>query len=309
MANLIKPNLKSFFTSTPTFSEFVDTQATLLWSGDHLKRSCQKANIFSGFDEYGSRQLKSFRPDCIHAFFDYLAANGRNGNTINHYGAMLTKVFRQAVRATYIGSTPQFTWREVKGNQRPLYYTETQLAAMENHFYEYHPAWWMRHLIIIGAETGMRLGEILTLTPATIISEDDGSNWAHLLHTKNGDERFVPLNTRVKRALAALDNEPMRHHRGNEHLFYRCWADMRTKVLNGDRRYVFHTLRHTAATVMANDFGANTAIIGMLLGHKSEKTTAKYIKSKPEALQALVARFGQKPLGNTLEEKETAQCK
>ena len=306
MANLIKPNIKSFFTSTPTFAEFVDTQATLLWHGDHLKRSVQKAKIFSGFDEYGSRQLKNFRPACIHAFFDFLEANGRNGNTINHYGAMLTKVFKHSADEGNIVKSPKFTWRKVKGNQRPLYYTNTQLAAMENHFDEYHPAWWLRHFIIIGAETGMRLGEILTLTPSTVISETDGSTWAHLLHTKNGDERFVPLNTRVKRSLAALDNEPMRYHRGNEHLFYRYWAEMRTKVLQGDRRYVFHTLRHTAATVMANDFHANTAVIGILLGHKSEKTTAKYIKHKPEALQALVARFGQKPLGHTLEETRAA---
>jgi len=307
MANLINPNLKSFFTSTPTFAEFVDTQATLLWHGDHLKRSVQKAKIFSGFDEYGGRQLKSFKPDCIHAFFDHLAAKGLNGNTINHYAAMLTKVFKQAVRNTHIMTAPQFTWREVRGNQRPLYYTNTQLAAMESHFDEYHPAWWLRHFIIIGAETGVRLGEILTLKPAAITSGDDGSTWAHLTKTKNGDERFVPLNIRVQMALAALDNEPMRHHRGNEHLFYRCWAEMRTKVLQGDKRYVFHTLRHTAATVMANDFHANTAIIGMLLGHKCEKTTAKYIKTKPEALQALVARFGQKPFGNTLEEKGASQ--
>ena len=302
MANLIKPSIKSFFTSTPTFAEFVQAQAALLWQGDHLKRSLQKAHAFSAFDGYGGRQLKSFKPDCIHAFFDHLAVKGLNGNTINHYAAMLTKVFKQAVRNTHIMTAPQFTWRDVRGNQRPLYYTNTQLASMESHFDEYHPAWWLRHFIIIGAETGMRLGEILTLTASSIVYDDDGSTWAHLTKTKNGDERFVPLNNRVQAALAALDNEPMRHHRGNEHLFYRSWAEMRTKVLQGDKRYVFHTLRHTAATVMANDFHANTAIIGVLLGHKCEKTTAKYIKTKPEALQALVARFGQKQLVNTLEE-------
>jgi len=37
MANLINPNLKSFFTSTPTFAEFVQAQAAL--------RGCQAGGL------------------------------------------------------------------------------------------------------------------------------------------------------------------------------------------------------------------------------------------------------------------------
>ena len=299
-------NISASVQPQPTFADYVMSVKLLLWRGDHLKRSMQKANMFSAFDNYGSRRMNSFGVDCIHSFFKHLEDNGRNNNTINHYAAMLTKVFRQAAKGKLIKEAPQFTWRIVDENKRPLYYTPAQLAAMEAYFTVDHPAWWMRQLIIIGAETGMRLGEILTIEPSTIsFDSSDASYWAHLLHTKNGDERFVPLNERVLQALSDLDNEPMRHHRGNEHLFYRCWADMRVHILQGDPRYVFHTLRHTAATVMANDFGANTAIIGVLLGHKSEKTTAKYIKTKPQALTALVRQFSKRPLLHTIEDKRS----
>ena len=271
------------------FQTFVSQEAQRLWDGDHLKRSLAKAAMFSNFKDFGSRPIDSFKPHHIHSFFDMLGESGRSNNTINHYAACLTKVFTQAMEAELITHTPKFTWKKIKGSMRPLYYTAEQLLAMEAYFDEHSKHWWMRHFIIIGAETGMRLGEILTLVPSSISSGDSGGIWAHLETTKNGVERYVPINKRVRGALHELNDHPAIHW--NEHAFYRAWGPMRARLLHNDNRYVFHTLRHTCATRLANDFKANSAIIGMMLGHKCEATTRKYIKSKPEALQALVAQF------------------
>ena len=272
-----------------TFSQFVEKEAGRMWHGDHKKRSLSNALRFSNFSGFGDWNLDRFHPDNIHAFFDMLAESGRGDNTINHYGSTLAKTFSHAKSQWYIKSVPSFTWKELTGNKRPLYYTKPQLLAIEEHFDEYHDQWWMRHLIIIGAETGMRIGEILTLEPSSISCDDIGNTWAYLPTTKNGDERFVPINPRVRKALRELDDHPSKYW--TEYHFYRSWGAMRLRVLNGNRLYVFHTLRHTCATRMANDLKANTAIIGLLLGHRSEATTRKYIKSKPESLQALVAQF------------------
>ena len=271
------------------FQTFVSQEAKLLWEGDHLKRSIAKAALFSKFNSFGTRPMDSFKPHHVHAFFDMLNESGRNNNTVNHYAACLAKVFSHAVDGEVIPHVPKFKWKKVKGNKRPLYYTAEQLLAMENHFDEYHQFWWMKQFIIIGAETGMRLGEILTLRPSSLSSDEDGAVWAFLATTKNGEERYVPINKRVRRALSELDDCPSIHW--TEYAFYRAWGSMRLRLLHNDNRYVFHTLRHTCATRLANDFKANTAIIGLMLGHKSEATTRKYIKSKPEALKALVAQF------------------
>ena len=91
------------------------------------------------------------------------------------------------------------------------------------------------------------------------------------------------------KAIEALDYDCGHHF--DEKKFYSTWTRMRRAVLKGNKNYVFHTLRHTAATVMANDLHANTTVIGLLLGHRSEKTTNKYIKAKPKALQALAAQM------------------
>ena len=274
-------------TKATTVLEFVTQEAPRLWHGNHLLQSCRKVDIFAAFADYSTRAVGTYKPSHVHKFFDYLTNDkGYTDNTVNHYAACLTKVFKHAAKEGLIKQAPQFTWKPVpKESPRPLYYTQGQLAAMEAHFTEDHPQWWMRHLIIIGHQTGMRLGEIRQINPSTMITDEDGAQWVYLSKTKNGCERYVPANDRVLEAVKALGGNVSTHWT-SEH-FYMALTEVRKVHLGGDKRYNFHTLRHTAATRLANDFKANTAVIGMLLGHKSDKTTRKYIKAKPSALQSM----------------------
>ena len=271
-----------------TFATFVTNEAHRLWHGDHLKRSVTKAQKFHDFGDHAQRHIGDFKPSDIHAFFDHLSAQGLSDNTVNHYAAMLTKVFKHAVKEEVITHAPQFTWKRVEHEQRPLYFTKAQLSAMEQWF-KHSDEPWMQHFVVLGHQTGMRLGEICQIAPHSVTEDENGDIWIHLPKTKNGTERFVPVNPRAYSALEALSFDCRGYF---EHTrFYRTWGAMRKDILRNDKRYVFHTLRHTAATVMANDLKANTAVIGLLLGHKSEKTTRKYIKAKPSALQALAAQM------------------
>lgn len=271
-----------------TFAAFMNQEADRLWRGDHKRRSIAKGEKFAAFADHSTRHIGDFKPSDIHAFFDSLTAQGLSDNTVNHYAAMLTKVFKQAVKEEVITHAPQFTWKTVENTQRPLYFTKAQLERVEAWFRGSNEPW-VEHFVVIGHQTGMRLGEICQVAPHSITEDDNGDTWIHLEKTKNGEERFVPVNARAYSALEALGFDCrgfFEHTR-----FYRTWGAMRKDILGNDSRYVFHTLRHTAATVMANDLKANTAVIGMLLGHKSEKTTRKYIKAKPSALQALAAQM------------------
>lgn len=271
-----------------TFAAFMNQEADRLWRGDHKRRSIVKGEKFAAFADHSTRHIGDFKPSDIHAFFDSLTAQGLSDNTVNHYAAMLTKVFKQAVKEEVITHAPQFTWKTLENTQRPLYFTKAQLERVEAWFRDSNEPW-VEHFVVIGHQTGMRLGEICQVAPHSITEDENGDTWIHLEKTKNGEERFVPVNARAYSALEALGFDCrgfFEHTR-----FYRAWGAMRKDILGNDSRYVFHTLRHTAATVMANDLKANTAVIGMLLGHKSEKTTRKYIKAKPSALQALAAQM------------------
>lgn len=271
-----------------TFAAFMSQEADRLWRGDHKRRSIAKGEKFATFADHSTRHIGDFKPSDIHAFFDSLTAKGLSDNTVNHYAAMLTKVFKHAEEMELISHCPKFKWKTVENTQRPLYFTKAQLERVEAWFRGSNEPW-VEHFVVIGHQTGMRLGEICQVAPHSITEDDNGDTWIHLEKTKNGEERFVPVNARAYSALEALGFDCrgfFEHTR-----FYRAWGAMRKDILGNDSRYVFHTLRHTAATVMANDLKANTAVIGMLLGHKSEKTTRKYIKAKPSALQALAAQM------------------
>lgn len=271
------------------FLSFVHDERHRLWSGeDHRKKSVKKAEKFANFRDFGSRALGDFTPRNIHDFFDSLTFEGLSDSTVNRYAAMLIRVFTHAVNEEHISHVPKFTWKDEPTNARPLYYTAQQLEKME----EYHrntADWYMEHFIIIGHQTGMRLGEILSVNLHSIEKDDKGNDWIYLKDTKNGDDRPVPVNERTYAALAALDFLPARHFEHTK--FYRAWGRMRADLLHNDSRYVFHTLRHTAATKMANDLKVNSTVIGIMLGHRSEKTTKKYIKAKPSALIEIAAQM------------------
>lgn len=275
-----------------TFLEFTTAEARRLWDGpQHRSRSLAKAARFASFADYGTRDIGDYKPAHINSFIDYLLDDGLTENTANHYNAMAKKVFTHAVDEELIPKAPKLRWLKIDKNKRPMYFTGEQLAAMEAYFHEDHPQWWMRHFIIIGHQTGMRLGEILKICPAIIHKVANGGYNCTLEKTKNGDARCVPLNKRTMASISAIGGTPMNLW---AHLpFYRSWGQMRDDVLGGNDLYKFHTLRHTAATRLANDFDRSTAVIALLLGHRCLETTRKYIHAKPDALRSLVDQLAE----------------
>ena len=98
------------------FLTFVMFEQHRLWQGtaDHRRKSVRKAEKFSNFRDYGTRALNDFKPHDIHDFFDSLTREELSDNTVNHYAAMLTRVFNHAVNEEHITHAPKFTWKAVK---------------------------------------------------------------------------------------------------------------------------------------------------------------------------------------------------
>ena len=147
-----------------TFAAFMNQEADRLWRGDHKRRSITKGEKFAAFADHSTRHIGDFKPSDIHAFFDSLTAQGLSDNTVNHYAAMLTKVFKQAVKEEVITHAPQFTWKTLENTQRPLYFTKAQLERVEAWFRDSNEPW-VEHFVVIGHQTGMRLGDMPSGTP------------------------------------------------------------------------------------------------------------------------------------------------
>ena len=273
-----------------TFGAFAHFEADRLWHGVHLRTSLSKVDRFAAFEDYSSRLITDYLPSHIHSYFEHLIAKGLKPNTVNHHGAMIGKVFKHAAREEVIRHVPRFTWMTVEGTARPLYYTREQLDAMEAYFHDGHPQAYMRHLIIIGYNTGMRRGEMMQINRKTLHRDEHGHQWVYLEKTKNGSDRYVPINGKALSSIRALWQQSPDYMFAHDR-FYNAWGDMRRRVLGNDKRYTFHTLRHTCATNLANDLNAQTEVVGAVLGHKCLTTTRKYIKVKPMKLQEIMGRL------------------
>jgi len=275
-------------TEVITFEQFVASESRRLWKGDHHKKSVAKAAKFGAFADFSTRHIGDYKPMQIHQFLDYLTDTLKlSDNTANHYAAMIAKVFTHAVEGEIITHAPKFKWKDKADSSRIVYFSRAQTDAAEA-FFANHPESWMKQMVIIGWETGMRHGEIVTITPSSIVTDADGC-WVELTHTKNGDDRRVPINPRVRQALADLNDHPATYY--TESAFYRSWGHMRHHVLNGNKDYVFHCLRHTCATHLAANLKLNSKLIATWLGHRDIKTTHKYIKATGGGLQAAASQF------------------
>jgi integrase len=138
-----------------------------------------------------------------------------------------------------------------------------------------------RSLVVTALHTGMRRGEILSLTW-------DHVNLTHgvfrLTQTKNGESREIPINETVRSVLAGLRTRidvPWVFHdeAGNKFKDTRKRFEAACKRM-GLLDFHFHDLRHTFASWLVMS-GVPLATVSELLGHKSITMTMRYAHLSP----------------------------
>lgn len=143
--------------------------------------------------------------------------------------------------------------------------------------------------MICALDTGMRLGEILTLT----LGDVDLSGRLISIrstHTKTQQSRAVPITRRLLAELQGVVNDL----NADERVFgivsnvkNSFTAACRRAEIEGLR---FHDLRHTAATRWIQAGMPITTVSG-LLGHADIKTTYRYVNPTPQMLADALAFF------------------
>lgn len=275
--------------------------------------------------------LASITPRLIVEYKNQLFADELAPASVNRHLATLKKAFNLAVREwEWCQRNPVLSVsmeRESNGRDRWLTVEEEHrlLAACGP---------WLRDLVQFALGTGMRMGEILSLSWRGV---DLTRRTVMLFHSKNGERRTIPMNHTILSLMKAKKEEThfIKQPAGNViplngenpgDLVFRSKAG--TPIESGHLRrafrlalkkagiedFHFHDLRHTFATRLVQA-GIELYKVQRLLGHKSPMMTQRYAHHYPESLRDGVEVLDRiKPISHFItvglvgREAEAASC-
>jgi integrase len=212
----------------------------------------------------------------------------RSKASVNREIRLLSRVFTLAIANREARSNPVAEVKLLKGeNRRTRYLLPEEEERLMEHLTGRRG--YIRLIVLVALNTGMRLGEILRLRKSDV---DFHRDEVRVTLTKTDKDRFIPMNDRLRSELLAqisgLDSEylfanpktgkPFTHIK-------RCFPTACRLAEIEDFR--FHDLRHTAATRMAES-GVDPFTIAAILGHKSLDMTASYAHATQQARRRAV---------------------
>ena len=261
---------------------------TRMWSKEkHRRDSTHRIQRFVGV--VGNIELAEIDGSHLYRMMDALEADGLSKATSNRYVAAVQAVLSFA-RASGMAARV-ISVKTLSEDHRIRFFSDHELDAIRLFCVNRNVPAWFRHMCVLARYTGMRHSEISNLrdpSKARVEEGADGLWWITLFETKNGDQRQIALYkdeaVEAARSLAA-------GFRYNAKEFYLLWNVLRARVAPGDKDFVFHVFRHTAASAMANDMRLNSDVIGQWLGHRNNKTTSKYIHIKPDTIVDIAKRM------------------
>lgn len=156
-----------------------------------------------------------------------------------------------------------------------------------------HSPAWLRPMIIIARESGLRKDNVINLTWAMV---DTGDRLLNIPHTKNGEPITIPLTDAAfdllmelkKHKVVFLDCPFIFNDNGKPYTHSQVsMAFKRACERSGIENFRFHDLRHDFGSRLAQA-GNSLYIIQSLLGHKDSRMTQRYAHLHTEALKRAI---------------------
>jgi integrase len=271
--------------SAISFADFID-----VWSSHvmhELKPSTQRRwrGILRNHlkPTFGSSALRTISQAQIESYRAERRRAGASPATVNRETSMLKAMLRRAVKWQYLTLNQIAEVKPLKepdGRNRWATSAEIDrlLAACE-----YAPL--LKAFVLIALNTGMRLGEILSISRKAV---DWHGRFVTLTKTKNGSNRVVFLNDLAYQALRAqpvplADDAPLFPFTANQ--VSKAFARAAKRAGLSDFR--LHDCRHTFASHQAMS-GVQGRSLMELLGHKDPRMTVRYSHLSSEHLRAAV---------------------
>jgi integrase len=262
--------------------------------GNGRKTSSINCNHFTRL-RGGSFPLKKLTQPIISQVCIELEDEGKSDATINRVVSAVSTVLNHCAFDGLIDAAPKFRRRK-ESEGRVLWYTKDEVAKLIGLSTDVFMREDLADIIQFAAYTGMRQGEILKIRAKDI---DFESNRIHVggaptQTTKAKNWRSIPIHDCIWEILHLRCSQSTRK---DVQLFGDEWRDKDqllrafkkvNKLIPKEESYVFHTLRHSYATWLA-EAGVPIRSIMALCGHKRIETTLRYAKATDAALTDAMA--------------------
>lgn len=247
-----------------------------------FKQEAYRLNkIIREFKDFRMHQIKNLH---IASYRDRMLNKGFAPASVLNDISMISQVFEMSIKEWGIplANNPCRSIKKPKvNNQRSRRLTDDEETLLL-HYASKSRAILLPHLITLALETGMRLGELLSLTWNHVYL---GRRFAYLPDTKNGTSRSVPLSSK-----AIQEFEKIKKHPDHNRVFW-TWSHNKT-VQNvwqrvcmkaGIQDLHFHDLRHEATTRLSEKL-PNILELSSVTGHKDLRMLKRYYHPKAEEL-------------------------
>ncbi len=243
--------------------------------------------------------LRSITPDQVEDYKSKRLEAGMNPATVNRELTVLKHLYGRAVEWEYLVNNPIKGVRKFKESPgRTRWLTPEEIGKLlaacsvdsfekkEGHYFSPLLSHYLKPFIILALNTGMRRGEIASLTRRAI---DWTNRIATLEQTKNGEKRHVHLNDAALMALRSLppriDTDRLFPFTGDQI----GMALRRAIDRAGITDFRVHALRHTFCSYQAMN-GTQPRGLQDLMGHKDARMTARYSHLSDAYLREAVNR-------------------
>ena len=224
-----------------------------------------------------------------------LEDEGKSDATINRVVSAVSTVLNHLAFDEVIEHAPKFRRRK-ESEGRVFWYTKDEVDKLSILSTDVFQRYDLADIIKFAAYTGMRQAEILKIRKKDI---DLVANKIHVggvptQATKAKNWRAIPIHDSI---MGNVMDRCSQSSRSDIRIFGDEWRDKDqllrafkkvNKLVPKDENYVFHTLRHSYATWLA-EAGVPIRSIMALCGHKRIETTLRYAKATDAALTDAMA--------------------
>jgi integrase len=145
-------------------------------------------------------------------------------------------------------------------------------------------AWYLRPLIALAIETGMRRGELLSIRWKDV---DMTAPTIRILKTKNGHPRTIPLTPKAVEILASLEKKDERVFPVTPNAVRLAWERLRKRAGLEDLR--LHDLRHEAVSRFF-EYGLTVPEVALISEHRDPRMLSRYTHLRPEKVAEKLAK-------------------
>jgi integrase len=229
---------------------------------------------------------------------------GRKPETINKELGAIRRMFNLALEGALkvkIGKNPIHGIKLVKVPRRKhrIYKDwefQSLYGAAPNHF---------KPILLFAFMTGMWRSEITNLKWNNVDLED---RYIHVVETKNGESRSIPINDALLDVLCDIKRVSKSEfvfttHQGKPYTSKSAWKTVWSKTLKkaGIENGRFHDFRHTFCSGLIVDEKEDYITVMGLSGHKDIRMLKRYSHTHEDAKKAAIEKLGKRMTTTTMD--------